>query len=282
MSSSPPAEPRARRAWSLRFQLLVGQVVVLAAVCVGITAATELALLHHLTAQLDSQLAGTSFRSALMYPEPKRPGWHESHFYPRPGPGPRFLDAPGQPAGMVAAVVNHGNAIDAGYLTSSGTRAALTPAAQVQLEKIADNRSPVTVNLDGLGRYRVVAAPSRAGGDTIVTGLSMANVDATMMRMLVIFGIVEISKKWYDSLPAELRQILDKDAAAASVAINPRAIEINERARAAWTASGGELISLPADEQSSLLKIVASVGDEVSNAKPQLAAAYKIVTDAVR
>ncbi len=165
----------------------------LAVVCIGITAATELALLHHLRTQLDGQLAGTSYRSALLYPEPKRPGWrYESRFSPRAGPGPRFLDAPGQPAGMVAAVVNHGKAVDAGYLTSTGARAALTPRAESQLEQIADRRSPVTVNLDGLGRYRVVAAPSRSGGDVIVTGLSMANIDATMMRMLIILGVVTV------------------------------------------------------------------------------------------
>ena len=189
MSSSQPAS--ARRVWSLRLRLLVGQVVVLAVVCVGITAVTELALLHHLVKQLDGQLGGTSYRSALMYPEPKRPGWrHEHSYYPRPGPGPRFLDAPGQPAGMVAAVVSGGKTVDAGYLTSSGTRAALTPTAQAQLEGIAGSRRPVTLNLDGLGRYRVVAAPSRSGGDVIVTGLSMSNVDATMFRMLLIFAIV--------------------------------------------------------------------------------------------
>ena len=96
------------------------------------------------------------------------------------------------------------------------------------------------------------------------------------------FVTVEISKKWYDSLPTDLRAILDKDATAESVAINRRAVEINDRARAAWTAGGGELISLPPDEQSALFNIVAGVGDEVSNAKPQLAAAYKIVTDAAR
>ena len=96
------------------------------------------------------------------------------------------------------------------------------------------------------------------------------------------FVTVEVSKKWYDSLPADLRQLVDKDAAAESIAINPVAIEINEQARTAWTASGGELISLPPDEQASLLKIVAGVGDEVSNAKPPLTAAYKIVTDAAK
>ncbi len=95
-------------------------------------------------AQLDGQLAGASYRSALLYPEPKRPGWrHESRFFtPGRGPGPRFLDAPGQPAGMVAAVVNRASVIDAGYLTSSGARAALSPEAQRQLEQMPGTRSP--------------------------------------------------------------------------------------------------------------------------------------------
>jgi two-component system OmpR family sensor kinase len=68
----------------------------------------------------------------------------------------------------------------------------LTPTAQTQLEHIAEGGTAVTVNLDGLGRYRVVAAPSRSGGDVIVTGLSMSNVDATMFRMLVIFAVVTL------------------------------------------------------------------------------------------
>ena len=104
----------------------------------------------------------------------------------------------------------------------------------------------------------------------------------TETNQSAVFGIVEVSRKWYDSLPADLQRLLDKDAAAESVAINPQAIDINDRARAAWRASGGELLSLPPDEQAAMLKIVAGVGDEVSNAKPQLAAAYKLVTDAAR
>ncbi|OBA61115.1 two-component sensor histidine kinase [Mycobacterium sp. 1100029.7] len=191
MSSNQPAKPR--RVWSLRLRLLVGQVVVLALVCIGITAVTELSLNRHLMRQLDGQLGGTSHRSALMYPEPNRPGWRHDHaFYPRPGPGPRFLDAPGQPAGMVAAVVSDGKTVDAGYLTSIGSRAALSDTAQDQLAAIAGSRKPVTLDLDGLGRYRVVAAPSRRGGDVIVTGLSMSDVDATLLQMLVIFGVVTL------------------------------------------------------------------------------------------
>jgi TRAP-type transport system periplasmic protein len=124
--------------------------------------------------------------------------------------------------------------------------------------------------------------------DAAVSGITVMNAmhfqDAakyvTETGQPAIFGIVEVSKKWYDSLPADLRQILDRDAASLSVAINPQAAEINDQARNAWVASGGELISLPPDEQSTMLKILASVGDEVSSTKPLLSAAYKIVTDA--
>jgi TRAP-type transport system periplasmic protein len=97
-----------------------------------------------------------------------------------------------------------------------------------------------------------------------------------------IFAIVEVSKKWYDSLPADLQQIVDKDAAVVATALNPQATTINDNARNAWVDGGGELIALPAEEQASLLKIVAGVGDEVSATKPQLNAAYQIVTEAAQ
>ncbi len=60
-----------------------------------------------------------------------------------------------------------------------------------------------------------------------------------------IFLMLEISKKWYESLPPDLQQIIDKDAAAETVAINPQAIDLFNKARQAWTSGGGELNSLP-------------------------------------
>jgi len=97
-----------------------------------------------------------------------------------------------------------------------------------------------------------------------------------------IFAMIEISKKWYDSLPADLQQIVDKDAASESVAINPQAIAINNESRKAWVDGGGELIRLPPDEQSAMLGILASVGEEITKTKPELDAAYKVVTEAAQ
>ena len=97
-----------------------------------------------------------------------------------------------------------------------------------------------------------------------------------------IFTVIEISKKWYDTLPPDLARIVDRDGAAESVAINPQATDIFNGARKEWVGSGGELISLPPDEQSSMLQALVSVGKDVSSANPQLVAAYQLVTEAAQ
>jgi TRAP-type C4-dicarboxylate transport system substrate-binding protein len=98
----------------------------------------------------------------------------------------------------------------------------------------------------------------------------------------VVFGLAEISAKWYDSLPADLQQIVDRDAAAAAVGVNPQATEIIAKADKGWTDNGGELISLPPDGQSEMLKTLASVGEDVSKTKPAVSAAYQVVTAAAQ
>jgi TRAP-type C4-dicarboxylate transport system substrate-binding protein len=97
-----------------------------------------------------------------------------------------------------------------------------------------------------------------------------------------IFLMVEISKTWYDSLPPDLQKIIDKDAATETVAINPAALDFFNKARATWTASGGELISLSPAEQATLMQTITGVGEDVSRPKPALHDAYEIVADAAK
>ena len=97
-----------------------------------------------------------------------------------------------------------------------------------------------------------------------------------------VYAIAEISKKWYDSLPADLQKIVDSDAATQQAAIYPVAIEIVNKARKGWTDTGGELISLPSEQQAEMMKTFSSVGADVSKAKPPLNDAYKIVTEAAQ
>jgi TRAP-type C4-dicarboxylate transport system substrate-binding protein len=98
-----------------------------------------------------------------------------------------------------------------------------------------------------------------------------------------VFIVVEVSQKWYDSLPADLQKIIDQDGAAESIAIAPQALDIFAKMRKGWTDGGGELISLPAAEQSSMMAMLSTVGDDVSKkSKPGVREAYEIVTEAAK
>jgi len=97
-----------------------------------------------------------------------------------------------------------------------------------------------------------------------------------------IFIILEVSQKWYDSLPKDLQEIIDRDGAAVSKSIEPTAIKMYQEQRKAWTDAGGELITLPREEQASMMASLSSVGEDVSKPKPALHEAYEIVTDAAK
>lgn len=189
MSSNPRPSPTRVRGWSLRARLLLGQVALLAAVCVGIAGATELALHRYLVGELDDQLLQIAHRSSVMERRPPPPMGPPPPPM-RPGPGPEFLDAPGQPVGMVAAVVRSGTSVKAGALDRGGNRDALSDIAGQQLAALSDIRRPVTRTLDGLGRYRLVAMPGRHPDTSLVIGLSMANVRGTLARVGVIFAVL--------------------------------------------------------------------------------------------
>ncbi len=179
------------RSWSLRARLLVGQILMLAAVCFGIAAVTEIALYQYLVSALDSELREVGHRATVMYgTPPPPPPWRDARVVRRPGPGPDFLDAPGQPIGTVAGVVIEGRTANAGVLTPGGVRTALSPTATQQLATLTDDPQPVTRRLDGLGRYRVMVVRSRHTGDTLVVGLSLNEVDRTLIRVALIFAVV--------------------------------------------------------------------------------------------
>src|SRR5208282_4591037 len=51
-----------------------------------------------------------------------------------------------------------------------------------------------------------------------------------------IFIILEVSQKWYDALPKDLQEIVDRDGATESAAINAPALKMYHEQRDAWVA----------------------------------------------
>ena len=134
----------------------------------------------------------------------------------------------------------------------------------------------------------VLPAIQQGAIDGAVTGIGpVANfhmVDAakfvTQTGQPAIFLIAVVNNKWFEALPKDLQEILEKDAAAQSLAINSYAVEQVRESEASFTSKGGELITLPPAEHDQMLKAIVSVGPDVSSKNPALAAAYKIVADA--
>ncbi len=159
-------------------------------------------------------------------------------------------------------------------------------ASQFQTE--AFNRLGVTPVAMTLGD--VLPALQQGAIDGAIAGIGpfvhLHFVDAakyvTETNQPAIFLSLEVSKKWYDALPKDLQDIIDTDGAAVSRSIEPVALRMYQEQRKAWTDAGGELISLPRDEQAEMMRTLVSVGDDVSKTKPALREAYEIVADAAK
>jgi TRAP-type transport system periplasmic protein len=153
----------------------------------------------------------------------------------------------------------------------------------VAVQRLGATPKPMTLG-DVLPALQDNAIDAAVSSITVFTTMRYWDVAkyVTETGQPAIFGLAELSKKWFESLPSDLRQILEKDAGAQAAALAPRTGEFNADARMLWTERGGELISLPPDDQSAMLKTLASVGEDVSKAKPELNAAYQTVREAAR
>jgi len=145
--------------------------------------------------------------------------------------------------------------------------------------------TPVAMSLgDVLPAIQQGAIDGATGGIEAFAGLHFYDTAKyiTTTHHAAIFLVVEVSRKWYDSLPADLQEIVDRTAASVATAINPQLDELEKQAIKTWSNNGGELIDLPADEQTEMFKILASVGADVAKTKPNVQAAYELVTAAAQ
>ena len=119
-------------------------------------------------------------------------------------------------------------------------------------------------------RIQQGALDASVAGVQLLSGLHFYDAAKyiTMTNHAAIFYVVEINRKWYESLPPDLQQIVDRDAASTAINFNARAQEIEDAAIKAWTDGKGEFITLPADQQAEMIKTMSSVGADITKEKP--------------
>jgi two-component system OmpR family sensor kinase len=155
---------------TLTARLVAATVALVAVLGVVITGATAVALRSYLTDQLDEQVAESASREIGVA---------------RGGPlrrlDPLRADGAFQDIRTVTAYLTTGNGIGS-VVTPSGERRALSDDVLARLDEVASEARPQSVDLPGLGSYRVLA--SDVGPVTVVSALPTDEVDDTVASLL--------------------------------------------------------------------------------------------------
>lgn len=175
---------------TLRRRLVIGIVALLAAITVVIAVVSVIALQGFLVHRLDVQLTAATDRSQhAVDGKPGGPGGG-------PGDGERppaseFLALPGQGVGTIAGIVTADTVVNAAVLDASGSLVPLTAEQIAVLRAVEATGTPVSVDLGGsLGGYRVIVQEPRDDGDSLVVGLPLAEVNATVWQLTaIVLGI---------------------------------------------------------------------------------------------
>lgn len=206
---SPRVLPR--RPLTLRARMLLTVAAICAVACLVVGAGAVVALRTIGVQQLDVQLGSAQDRSV-------RYGDHDSDDHGgRPGDGPArgpgggpargqiavangarnggvtgYLEGPGQAAGTVAARLDGAGALTgAAVVSESGQVTVLPAAAARELGEQSSAAQPRSVDLPGLGDYRVAASAQPDGG-TLVVGLPLRTVHTTAQRLAVAVALVAL------------------------------------------------------------------------------------------
>jgi two-component system, OmpR family, sensor kinase len=155
-------------------------IALLAVVCLVVGAVTEVALNHVLLAQLDSDLTASAGRSANAF---------EGQPSTAPRPNPDFPR--GQQVGTLMAHITNGRVDSANVLGASGVGNGVPTALDAMLIAMPGGNPPRTYDLGELGAYRIIAH-TMSDGDVVVTGLPLADTQATLYRVAAIEGGVSV------------------------------------------------------------------------------------------
>lgn len=169
------------RPLTLRGQLLAVMLACLLFSCAIVAAVTTVALRRFLIERLDQQLIAAGNRYAVSL---EHPGDGDSD-------DGAFQSVIGQPTGTLGARVLNGKVTAFGVVGNS--TASSSTVIRNAIAGLGATRSPRTVELPGLGEYRLIATPGR-DGDLLITGLRAHSVDETITHLLeieiVVFAVV--------------------------------------------------------------------------------------------
>ena len=85
-----------------------------------------------------------------------------------------------------------------------------------------------------------------------------------------VFSLAAMSKRWFETLPSDLRGVVLATAQEAAAEVNPWELDFLARQRKTWVEKGGELESLSPADKAELRAKTGSIGDDIVKTKPEL------------
>src|SRR5690348_16386261 len=175
-----------RVVFPLRTRLVAVLVALLTFAFVLVAAATTIALRGFLSDRLDQQLRAAGDRYTISLEHPRDHDRDDVH--------PRFATVSGQAEGTLGARVVDGQVTAAAIVGHDsddpvGRTLAGTSAALATLGALRASDRPQTVDLEGIGQYRILVTPGD-DGDLLVTGLPTRPVEETIHRLVTIETVV--------------------------------------------------------------------------------------------
>ncbi|BBZ17940.1 sensor histidine kinase [Mycolicibacterium gadium] len=175
---------QAWRQWSLLRQLVIGVSAVVVVVLVTVGTMSVVSLRSSVLGIIDSQLSGAAdgfSQSVTKY----RGTPLQTGDVPPQGAMKPLTQLIGQAEGNVVALIQDGKVVDSAYFVDGEGR----PAPEIAIGAIAETSAagvgPHTVQLPGLGWYRMVSRPGD-GDEILVTGVSRTPAWNAMVRETVI------------------------------------------------------------------------------------------------
>ncbi len=162
---------------SLTGRLVVTAVALVALVSLLIATATTVAIRSYLLNQLDHQVKESALRAVVAFREGRPPPPREQRRDHDEPEAPEIEAAFGQRSGTVTAYITP-TVAGGEVITSSGDRKDLSARTLGTLRAVPSDGHAQTVELPGLGNYRVLGTD--AGGTVVVTGLPTGEADNTV------------------------------------------------------------------------------------------------------
>ncbi|MEU4608343.1 HAMP domain-containing sensor histidine kinase [Kribbella sp. NPDC023972] len=167
---------------SLTARVTAAVVLLMATVSLVMSALITAAIGSYLTRQLDNKVSASQSRAIGVLNKPV-----SDEFQP-----PDFGNPHGQDAGTIT-IYRTGSGTSANVITADGELAGLSAQAIAALSSVPVDAANETVNVPGLGQYRVRA--SQIGGTAVITGLPTKDIDDTINSLIgweVLFGCVGV------------------------------------------------------------------------------------------